>query len=190
MSSHDYLKGLGPETMMRIDPAQRELIQYVSTTFLRGRALPRESAGQEEIRAFFEELYAAADSFRSGANRVVAWSSDARGFICSMDDMPWEVADADLLSQRMTEQQQMFFYGSLSQAAFVINQPIEGTEQRRRQGSNVLRAHVILIVRTKGGDYYPIAFRWWYDAKLRRWWLTGANRQVSPRMATSPHLAF
>ncbi|CAN5327986.1 hypothetical protein BH09PLA1_BH09PLA1_13340 [soil metagenome] len=190
MPSDEYLSRSGSGAEMRIDSGQRELLQYVCSTFVHGRAVPPESATQSEFRDFFKELYAVGLSFRSGSGRVVAWSQEPDGLICSIGEMPGELPDADLLTPRMSEAEQTRFYGSLSQAGLVINHPAGGKEVRERLGESVLRCHIILIVKTQGNDYYPLVFRSWYHPTSRRWWLSGANRQVSPRMATTPHLVF
>ena len=87
----------------------------------------------------------------------------------------------------MTEQERAIFYGGLVQQSFVFHVP---AGEPRNPEEPTLRAHVAMIVETRDGDRYPMTFQLKWNKADDAWHLVQASRQVSPRMATTPHLVY
>ena len=163
----------------------RGLLRYVADTFLDGLEIPEGTIAPEETGRIFRELYEVGQSYRDGTSRITAVSLEPGGFVAAVRRVPDELPFADVLSPALSERERALFYGSLAQQSPVIYTPASD------QGIvETPRAHMAMIVETEGGDRYPITLQLKYDARSRAWHLTQASRQVSVRMATTPHLVY
>jgi hypothetical protein len=169
-------------------PKNKELLDYILRTYAPGLAMPPNDADQASLRLFFERMYDVGEAFRSGTTVVTGWAIPPQGLVAQLAELPNDGQYANPLVQRMSRQDQFFFFGSLSSGCLIFTGPRDGPAAT--EPAVALRAECVVIIETKGRDRYPIAFQSVYDPRHAMWWLLYANRQASPRMGTSPQLVF
>jgi hypothetical protein len=189
-----YLQRLGSAARVRLpdlgrQPESREQIAAESAKYLAGRSVPSDDASPEEIRRFFDLLYDAGNGFESGKNLVTGWSPDSRGFVVFLDHAPvgTGLKYYSILSSRMRPARSVLLLGGTSQESLVFT-TLDAEKSEPKDGW--LRAEIVVLVKTKGDDIYPVALHSYFDPGSDRWWLLYAFRQCSPRVVISPRMVF
>lgn len=189
LPSVEYLERLQPSHQPHL-PRNIDLLNYVCNEFMNGRWVPLNELNEEAVVKLFEEAYELSTSYRGGAGRLVAWVQDSRGMMCAVGLLSGSLRNADLLIPRMTDAEANHYLGRLSQSAVVFETGQSEAARQIHPSTGVLHFQMVVIVLTAAGDMYPLHLKSWYDSNGKRWWLSEANRNSSPRMATMPHLVL
>jgi hypothetical protein len=178
MPGQEYIEQLGGGFVYH--PASYPKVVNEYKGLFPGQIPPPENADQATWAKAFAKLDAAVRPFNA-SNDVVAFSTDALGFIAALHQVPTENASIPaffLHFSCLTSKQIRYFEGDLYEGQLILTSPTGDGKAR----SPRLQAELDFIVKTRGSDCYPVLLFFLYDELHDRWNLFLADRCCSPRM--------
>lgn len=181
LASEVYLDHLGGHGALRLPESSTYLKARLSKHL--GESLPAKD-DEAGLRRIFLQYGEMVDRFRDGRDRIMGIATGGGGLVFATEKGAGD--RGDLFSDALSPQEIETLIGRMSQGVPVITAPSARTSAGTIPESASWTAHLVIAVKTVGGDIYPISIQSYYDPMSRAWWLVHVARQISPRAATAP----
>jgi hypothetical protein len=162
-------------------PEPLEDKSYLHDVFRSDIAIPSNN-DKPAVAALAKNLEELSIHHRGLDDRWVAIADDKRAFRAVIVSVSPDGPVDDILDPYLDDKERNFFRGSMGQGQLVFSQHTKGI-------GSPIRSEVTCIVKSKSGDIYPVAFRFYLN-KSGRWDLCAAIRFVSIRVSEAPPRVF
>lgn len=189
LSFDEYLQGLPPQLIAK-EPTPSGMITDFYSFWMSDASPPQPLSDPSALKRAAREMFEKEQNHRGGGARLESWVPDDSGFAVALQWLKPEKPATDLLIDRLPEADLAFWYGQMAQGALVIFQPPTSWQDKLKRQGRLLWAHVIMIVRTRDGDMFPLHIECWFDPETSQWHLYHASRRSSVRAGNSPPMIF
>ena len=178
-----------PRGMTCVIPANSSLLEATIRDYCPDTILPKPSDASG-CHKLFKTLGSLATTSGYTDGQIEGLSLDPSGFAVAVSWTSTEYPDPEPLTTTFGSELDKFFVGGLSQAQLVMHKPDRDWDEMKSRASKAWVAQLLIIVRTRSGDCYPVGFTSYYDSSGNAWYLLKAVREVSLPMLRTPPLVF